>query len=483
MRVLSVTSELFPLIKTGGLADVAGALPIALAAEGVEVKSLLPGYKAVLDKLGPKAEHIIHLDDLFGGPADLISAQNDQLSVLLIDAPHLYGQDGNPYTDASGKDWPHNARRFAALSWVAAAIGKGRLKSWQPDVVHAHDWQAGLTPAYLALDEGPRPATVTTIHNIAFQGWFPSTMLGELRLPAKAYSMQGIEYYNGIGFLKAGLFYADRLTTVSPTYAREIRSEAYGMGLEGLLSGRADVLHGIVNGIDADVWNPASDPNLAAPYSNRKLAARSKNRSALRERMRLSDEAKGPLFCAVTRLTWQKGMDLLLAQLPGLESLDAQLALLGSGDSDLEAGFDHAAQTMPGRVSCVFGYDEPLSHLMQAGADAILIPSRFEPCGLTQLYGLRYGCVPIVSRVGGLADTVIDANDAALADKVATGLHVAPVDAATLRITMERATQLFANPAQWKSLQRRGMTREVGWKEPAKRYKALYADAIATANT
>jgi len=479
VRVLSVTSELYPLIKTGGLADVAGALPGALAAQGVEVRTLLPGYPAVLAGLQAAGE-VAPLGEAFGGPARLLAGRSAAgQDLLVLDAPHLYARPGNPYLGPDGRDWPDNFRRYGLLSRVAAEIGLGRHGGWRADLVHCHDWQAGLAPAYLAFETGARPGTVLTVHNLAFQGLFDPACIGELGLPPAGFQVEGYEAWGRVGFLKAGLYYADRLTTVSPTYAQEIQTEAEGMGLHGLLRSRADDLVGIVNGIDDTVWDPATDPHLAAAYDAQDLAGRAANRVAVQARLGLAADESALLCAVVSRLTAQKGLDLLLAALPTLLHHGGQLALLGSGDPALEAGFRAAAATHPGRVGCLFGYDEPLSHLLQGGADAILVPSRFEPCGLTQLYGLRYGAIPVVARVGGLADTVIDANEAALADGVATGVLFGPVTAAGLGFALTRAAALKAQAETWRRLQTRAMTRAVSWQRPAERYHALYRELVA----
>jgi starch synthase len=474
MRVLFVTSECYPLIKTGGLADVAGALPLALQAHGCEVRVLLPAYPAVLERLDG-AEAVASAPALFGGDARLRQGRTpDGLQVLALDAPHLYARPGNPYLGPDGKDWPDNHFRFAAMSLVGGRIGLGRLVDWRPDVVHAHDWQAGLTPAYMLFEGPARPPTVLTIHNLAFQGLFPATLLADLRLPLESFTTSGLEFYGKIGFLKAGLQYADQLTTVSPTYAREIRTPEQGMGLDGLLRRRADVLSGIVNGIDERVWDPSSDRNIEQRYSVRSLEAKAANKLALQRRFGLEQQPDAPVFCVVSRLTGQKGLDLLVGALPTLLAKGGQLALLGSGDPGLEDTFRAAARARPGQVGVVIGYDEPLSHQMQAGADAIVVPSRFEPCGLTQLYGLRYGTLPVVARVGGLADTVIDANEAAVRDGVATGFQFAPITTEALGFAIERACELFADRARWRQMQRRAMTRKVDWSGPAEAYLGVY---------
>jgi phosphoglucomutase len=477
MRVLSVASEFFPLIKTGGLADVAGALPGALAAEDVEIRTLLPGYPGVLAQI-PSTNVITRIDDLFGGGATLRETVfgPEGLSLFVLDAPHLYDRPGNPYVTGNGKDWPDNHLRFGALAWTASRIGLGMIGGWQPDIVHGHDWQAGLTPVYLSMAKA-RPATVFTIHNLAYQGVFPAGTLAELKLPQSCFAFDGLEFYGKISFLKGGLAYADRLTTVSPTYAREIRTPEFGMGLEGLLHHRKHVLIGITNGIDDKVWNPETDPNIEKPYSAGTLDGKAVNKAALQRRFGLTPTPDALLCCVISRLTPQKGLDLLLEVLPALLGRGGQLALLGSGDAGLQDAFLDAARRHPGQVGVVLGYDERLSHQMQAGADAIIVPSRFEPCGLTQLYGLRYGTVPIVARVGGLADTVIDANQAALLDGVATGFQFSANNAAELATALDRAFDLYADREGWQSVQRRAMGRQVDWSAPAKAYAAIYRDA------
>jgi starch synthase len=477
LRVLSVASEVFPLIKTGGLADVAGALPAALAPLGIAVTTLLPGYPQVMDQLsGAKVMH--RWQDLFGGPAALVSAEAAGLALLVLDAPHLYRRSGGPYQDSHGTDWSDNAQRFAALAFAAAEVGVGLLGGDAPDIVHAHDWQAALAPVYLrfARADQPRgrPATIVTIHNIAFQGQFPASLLKTLRLPPDAFTIDGVEYYGQIGFLKGGLALADHITTVSPTYALEIQSSEMGMGLEGLLRHRSHVLSGILNGVDIEVWNPATDRHLAAAYDAERLGDRQRNKAALRQRFGLANNAPGPLVAVVSRLSWQKGMDLLLAALPRLIAEGGQLALLGAGDASLQAEFATAAASHPGQVGAVFGYDEGLSHLVQGGADIILVPSRFEPCGLTQLYGLRYGAIPVVARVGGLADTIIDANDAAFAAGVATGFQFTPVAVHALEAALARAAHAHRDKKVWRALQLRGMATDVSWHRPAGQYADLY---------
>ncbi len=476
MRVLSVVSELHPLIKTGGLADVAGALPPALARQGVEVRSLLPAYRPVLARTGP-GETIHHWPEFYSGLASLRCIEAEGHRLFLLDAPHLFDREGHAYSDETGRDFPDNWRRYAALSRAGADIARGLIPDFRPDLVHAHDWQSALTAAFIHYDGTPLP-TVLTIHNLAFQGQFEAGVFPGLGLPERAFSIHGVEYYGGVGFLKAGLKLATAITTVSPTYAEEIRTPEGGMGLDGLLSDRVEVLHGIINGIDTRAWDPATDPHLAAGFSADNLGPRAANRRAVEDRFGLQ-AGDGPIFAVLSRLTWQKGMDVLVATIDHLIGLGARLAVLGSGDILFEHELRAAASRHPGRVGTIIGYDENLAHLLQGGADAILIPSRFEPCGLTQLYGLRYGTVPIVARTGGLADTVIDANVAALTAGVATGLLFAPVDVSHLRKVIRRAVHLYHQPGCWTSIRRQGMKADVSWDRSAADYAALFRELVS----
>jgi starch synthase len=477
LTALSVASEIYPLIKTGGLADVAGALPGALQANDIAVTTLVPGYPAVLGGIeDPQQVH--GFDELFGGRARLLSARCGDLDLLVLDAPHLYIRPGNPYVGADGKDWPDNAFRFAALAQVGARIGQGLLPAYAPDLLHAHDWQTGLVPAYLKYSGRLGPKTVFTIHNLAYQGQFPYELLTELGLPERAFSMDGVEYYGTIGYLKAGLQLADRITTVSPSYAMEIQGAEAGMGLDGLLRLRASQLSGILNGIDIDVWDPSRDGLIAATYDVETIGARARNKQALQLRLGLRAEPATLLYGVISRLSWQKGLDMLLEVLPALLGSGAQLALLGTGDAPLEAAFREAALKHPGQVGVVIGYDEALAHQIQAGADALLVPSRFEPCGLTQLCALRYGAVPVVARVGGLADTVVDANEMAITTGVATGVQFTPVTADALDKALGKTRALYADRTVWRNLQLNGMTTDVSWNNPAQHYAKLYRELV-----
>lgn len=478
VSVLGVVSEIFPLVKTGGLADVAGALPAALAPEGVEVVTLTPGYPAVMKAI-ERADTAIKAYQSFGGEARVLRADAGGLDLFVLDAPHLYHRPGGPYTAPDGSDWPDNALRFAALGQAAARLGLGEAPGFAPDVVHTHDWQAGLTAAFLHYGSRPRPGTVITIHNLAFQGKYPSTLLAALGLPPEAFTVEGVEYYGTISFLKAALAYSDRITTVSPTYAAEIRTPDYGMGLDGLLRARGLDVTGILNGIDDDIWDPSRDDLIEEPYSLPTLAHRPANKAFLQRRFGLDPDPGALLLGSVTRLSWQKGLDLTIANLDLLDRIGAQLVVLGSGDAALEQALLDAAAARPARIGAVIGYDEAIAHQIQAGVDAILIPSRFEPCGLTQLCALRYGAVPVVGRVGGLADTVIDANPMALAAGLGTGLQFSPVTAEMLRATLERLARLWAEPDTWDQVVENGMMTDVSWRRPAAAYAKLFRDLIA----
>lgn len=477
VRVLAVASEIYPVVKTGGLADVVGALPGALQGEGIETRTVVPGYPAVMKALTEASEAICHTH-FFGGPVRLLSGASGELDLFVLDAPHLFARPGNPYLSADGVDWPDNGIRFAALSRIAADIGLGAIPEFIPDIVHAHDWQAGLTHAYLHYSGRQRPGTVMTAHNLAYQGQFPREMLGAIGLPPASFAIDGVEYYGAIGYLKAGLQFADRITTVSPTYAREIQEDEAGMGLGGLLRARSANLSGILNGIDTAVWNPSADPNIASPFGSGNIQRRPANKAALQRRLRLKPLPDAMLIGVISRLSWQKGLDLLLEAVPTILGEGMQLALLGSGDHDLQTRFAAAARANPDRIGVVIGYDEALAHLIQAGSDALAVPSRFEPCGLTQLCALRYGSVPIVSNVGGLADTVTDADEGSL--ETATGFKLAAVTAGGLSAALGRAHVAFHDKPAWRKLQQNGMSTDVSWRSRAARYAELYRTLVET---
>ena len=476
MRVLFATSELAPLIKTGGLADVSAALPAALHGMGVDVRVLLPGYPQVLKAL-PSLQTAADFHALSGFPPArlLFGTLPDGVPLWVVECPELYLRGGGPYQDEHGVDWQDNAQRFGLLSKIAAVLGSADSPlEWKPDVVHCSDWQTALAPAYLHFAPGAAPC-VMTVHNLAFQGVFPPQTAVELGLPAECFQPEGVEYYGDLSFLKAGLYYADHITTVSPSYAEEIQTDALGFGMQGLLAHRREVLSGILNGIDTAEWNPAADPNLAKSYDAANIRGKSANKRALQKRMGLHVDPKVPLFALVSRFTHQKGLDLVLEIAPQLVALPAQLVLLGSGDAGMQRTALELSHRYSGQVGAYVGFDEGLSHLIEAGADIFLMPSRFEPCGLNQMYSQRYGTPPIVHATGGLIDTVVDCSAASLKRGEATGFVFDSMDATGLLDTVRRAAVAYRNKKTWRALQRNGMTRDFSWGKSAAAYRDIYA--------
>lgn len=485
MRVLFASSEVFPLVKTGGLADVSGALPAALIAAGLDVKVLLPGYPQAMDKAEAKRT-IGSLGDPLGVGAEtkLISAKlpDSGVPVWLLDCPALYDRAGGPYQDVDGGEYADNAVRFGLLSWAAAHLcTEGSPAKWAPDLLHCHDWQSALAPAFLdAWNVDKRPGTVFTIHNIAYQGQFPPETVTRLGLPMSLYHPAGLEYWNTLSFLKAGLVYSDRLTTVSPRYAKEIQASPHGCGLEGVLAGRGADLIGILNGVDYGVWNPGNDSCLAHCYQTSGfVAGKAANKAALQAELGLAQDPGAPLLVIVSRLNEMKGMDLVLAVLPAILSKGAQLAVVGTGDKALEAGFKAVAAANPAQVAAVIGYSEPLAHRLMAGGDMLIMPSRFEPCGLTQFYALRYGTVPVVHITGGLADTVVDTTYDGLMTGTANGFAFEHANAGAFQWTLERAMANFRDKEQWRKIQAVGMAQDFGWDRSAARYVDLYKALMA----
>ena len=480
-RVLHVAAEVFPLVKTGGLADVVAALPVAQVEQCADVRLLLPGYPAVMESV-QGARLIIDIGPCFGAlRVRLLLARmpGSALPVYVVDAPYLYRRRGGPYQAADGEEWPDNLQRFALLGWVAAHLAADDADpAWVPEIVHAHDWHAAMACAFVAEHLPTGAASVFTVHNLAFQGLFPMHDWPLLGLASRLMSPAGLEYHGQLSFMKAGLKFADRITTVSPNYAQEIATHEFGCGLDGVIRGRGAAVSGILNGIDDAVWNPATDPAIAQRYDSGRLAGKAACKRALQAELGLSPDPGVLLMVVVSRLTAQKGIDLLLAALPEMLPQGVQLAVQGTGDPALEAAFRMAEQAHPGRVQVHVGYDEARAHRLVAGADVIAVPSRFEPCGLTQLYGLRYGTLPLVRRVGGLADTVTDADEAALAQGRATGFAF---DAASPRALLQaaaRALALWRDPPTWQAMMRRGMGRPLSWRQPAQQYLALYHEAL-----
>jgi starch synthase len=479
MRVLHVCTEIYPLLKTGGLADVAGALPPALVRQGCDARMLVPAFPAL--RGGTRdAELVTALPGRFGAAAISLYSGTlpNGIKAYMIDAPELYDRPGNPYADSASQPYPDNHRRFALLGWLAARLTEGLDPSWTPQIVHCHDWHAGLAPAYLRaaqLATGRKSAgSVFTVHNLAYQGLFPSATMGELGLPPEFFGVYGLEFHGQVSFLKAGLFYADLITTVSPTYAQEIQGPEQGCGLDGLLTSRAHELHGILNGVDTEVWNPSTDGAIAARYDSGALDGKRACKTALQKETGLAVQNQTPLFGVVSRLTHQKGLDLVLAGLHEILDRGGQLVLLGSGDPQLESAFREVAAARPESVSVQIGFDEDKAHRIVAGSDVIMVPSLFEPCGLTQLYGLRYGTLPLVRRVGGLADTVTDASLENLADGSATGCVFDRFDTESFTAAVRRAFALYGRREDWTEVQRRGMRQELSWDTAANKLLPLY---------
>ena len=476
LRVLFATSECAPLAKTGGLGDVSAALPPALERLKVDVKVLLPGYGSVMDAVARgKKLATLALSTPSVECRLIAGALPSGVPLIVLDCPPLYQRDGGPYQNAAGEDWPDNAERFGVLSQVAALLGSNDTPlEWRPQVVHCNDWQTGLAPAYLRYHAGARASTVMTVHNLAFHGSFAPELVAALGLPPESYAIEGLEFYGHMSFLKAGLYYADAITTVSPTYARQIQTADYGSGMDGLLRARSGALTGIRNGIDTAVWNPATDPTIERRYGSRTLHLKRANKEALQRRMRLPVEPDVPLLGMVTRYTHQKGSDLVAAARPGLADAPVQLAALGSGERAHEDALRTLAAQRPERIAAAVGFDEALAHLIEAGADMFLMPSRFEPCGLNQMYSQRYGTPPVARATGGLADTIVDCTPATLAAGTATGFLFAEPAAEELAAAVRRAIGVYRQRDSWRSLQRNGMARDFGWAGPAGEYVEIY---------
>ena len=483
MRALYVSSEIYPLAKTGGLADVGAALPKALAALGVEIRLLLPGYPKAIESAANKRVEREFADFMGAGPMRLISARTPDtaLPIWLVDCPSLFLRSGGPYQDEDGRDWPDNAKRFAVFNHVAAQLSLGLLANWRADIVHANDWHSGLIAAILARGAGQRPATVLTLHNLAFQGLFPADIYPQLGLPGDGLMPEGLEFYGKISFLKAGIAYSDRLTTVSPTYAREILTAEYGFGLEGLLQRRAKDLVGIRNGADYRIWDPAIDPHLPAKFNSQNIAGKRVCKTALQMELGLEVDPAAALVVLVSRITEQKMADVVVEALPRIVENGAQCAMVGDGHRVLERLFELAANQHPGRIAVRIGYEEPLAHRVLAGGDILLHPARFEPCGLTQLYAMRYGTLPLVRNTGGLRDTVVDATDRSVRQDTATGFAFENVNSADMLHCIERALALYSQPLAWRKVQRQAMAQDFGWSESAQRYLALYHEIAPAA--
>ncbi|PWB66083.1 MAG: glycogen synthase GlgA [Bradyrhizobiaceae bacterium] len=477
MRVLFVSAEIFPLAKTGGLADVSAALPQALVQGGMDVRLVLPAYPRAL-ALATEKEIVAELPDATGSePLRVIAARipDSGLPVWLVDAPNLYDRPGTPYLDEAGCDWPDNARRFATFSRVAAKIALGEVdRDWHADVVHANDWHTGLLPLLIGQSTKERPPTIFTIHNLAYQGLFPHSVLPVIGLPDGLFTPDGVEYYGRVSFMKAGIRFSQAITTVSPSYAQEILTADYGCGLDGLLNLRRRDITGILNGVDYSIWDPAHDPHLPVSFDVGNMAGKLACKEELQRELGLTTDPAVPLVVWLSRITDQKMADVVARTLHRIFERDVQLAVLGDGEPALEAEFRDAAAHYPGRLAVRIGYREELAHRHLAGADLLLHPSRFEPCGLTPLYAMRYGAVPIVRHVGGMSDTIVDTTEWTAACGCATGFAFAQPNADALLDCLDRALAFYGQRSIWSRIQQRAMSRRFGWAEAAKRYSSLY---------
>ncbi|GAW84816.1 starch synthase [Bathymodiolus platifrons methanotrophic gill symbiont] len=472
-KILFVSSEVQPLIKTGGLADVAGSLPIALAELEQDVRIIIPKYQAL--KLDGEVKYRCSLR-INNYDINILETRlpGTDVIVWLVDCPEFFDVPGNPYTDEFGSAWANSAARFSLFCRVAVETSQNRAHlDWKADIVHCNDWQSGLVPALLTL-ESHRPSTVFTIHNMAYQGLFSETDYFDLNLPGQLWNPGALEFHSLLSFIKGGIACADHITTVSPNYALEIQTAEYGYGLEGLLHHRHHELNGIINGIDIDVWNPETDTRIAQNYGIDSLAKKAGNKAALQQHFSLPVEPAIPMIGLIGRLVDQKGIDLVIDCLDSLTNYPIQFVLLGSGEKGFEHRLKNLSYLYPDKVAVSIGYNEDLAHLIEAGADMFLMPSRFEPCGLNQLYSQRYGTLPIVRKTGGLADTVVDALPHNIADKTASGFVFEEASVGAMLETIKRAILLYANKRTWQQLQKNAMRKDFSWRQSAQQYLDLY---------
>jgi starch synthase len=477
LSVLIVASEAHPFAKTGGLAEVTAALSDALARLGHQVTLALPRYRGTDVKGAERLDTRLRFGSRLQPVTILEQRLQSGATAALIDVPELFDRDALYGTSAG--DYADNAWRFAVLS--RAALEYPRLRKWRPSIIHAHDWQAGLVPVYQKMDLSDDPfvggvPAVFTLHNLAFQGIFPAATLADIGLGHEVMNVQALEFWGNVSYLKGGINFSEKITTVSPTYAREIVQPELGFGFEGVLARRADDLVGIVNGIDTARWSPAADPYVKASFSADNLTGKRDAKRELLAAARLpSDDAalSKPVIGLVSRLTDQKGFDLIASALDDLMALDAQWVMLGNGESRYEALWRYVASRHPTRVSTTIGFNERMAHQIEAGADMFLMPSRFEPCGLNQLYSLRYGTVPIVRATGGLEDTVVDAMDA-MNDGKGTGFKFRDYTPEALVEAVQRALATYRDRETWEGLQKRGMREDHSWDVSAAEYVKLY---------
>ena len=479
-KILFSSSEVHPLIKTGGLADVSASLPIALHANGHDVRIILPAYRQCLEALTElRTIATIKLDGYYA-PIEIIESTlpDSEVTIWLVHSPEHFDRDGGAYGPKLGGDWDDNAARFALFSRAIAAVAmNGAGLDWQPDILHCNDWQTGLAPALVA-DLPNRPATIFTIHNLAYQGLYPKETFDILDLPNSLWHSNGLEFYDMFSFMKGGLIYADHITTVSPTYADEICTYEFGYGLEGLLAERAKQgrLTGIINGIDLDDWNPKTDKALRKNYSAKTIKNKYQNKEAIQQHFGLPVKEDVLVLGLISRLVAQKGIDLTIEAIATLldKGADIQLVCLGSGEADYEQSLRVLRAKYPDKVGVTIGYNEQLAHQIEAGADVFLMPSRFEPCGLNQLYSLRYGTLPLVRNTGGLADSVVDAFGDDLKNNFATGFKFQEPTAEALEETLNRAITLFHHPRIWRRIILTAMAQDYSWAKSAQAYHALY---------
>ena len=477
-KILFASSETHPLIKTGGLADVAGSLPIALNRLGQDVRVIMPNYQSIKNCEPGRYLCTVRVNN---SDVNLLETRlpDSDVIVWLVDYPSFFNFPGNPYNDENGNPWPDIGDRFALFCRIIVEVAMNRAYlNWKPDVVHCNDWQTGLVPALLSLEDY-RPSSVFTIHNMAYQGVFPRSAYNLLNLPGQLWHPDGLEYHDMLSFIKGGLSYCDWITTVSPTYAQEIQTPEFGYGLEGLLAHRQHTLSGIINGIDTEIWNPETDHQIAQNYTSKTLNKKVNNKTALQEKLGLPVNPDLPMFGLIGRLVDQKGIDLVLNCLKEMTSLPLQFALLGSGDKSIQVRLQDFARLYPDKISVTIGYDENLAHQIEAGSDLFLMPSRFEPCGLNQMYSQRYGTLPIVRKTGGLADTVVDALPHTIKDGTASGFVFNDAVPGALMETIKRSLVLYANQSVWKSLQRNAMIKDFSWENSANQYLALYNEITA----
>ena len=477
LNILFASSEAFPLIKTGGLADVSSGLPQAISKLGHDIRVILPAYKQIIDdwQYNEIAQHEIN-----GYKVRLLSVKldNNETTIWLVDIPELFYRNGGPYSAPDGHDWPDNAERFATFSRVVTEISMNRFGlNWQPDVVHCNDWQTGLIPAFLSLAH-ERPSTVFTVHNMAYLGLFPHQTFIQLNLPEHWWAWNMLEFHHHLSFMKGGLIFSDRVNTVSPTYAEQIKTPEYGYGMEGLLNYRSHILSGILNGVDYEQWNPETDPLIPQNYSVSSIDKKKLNKQALQKHFELPEDDEVMLVGVVGRMVEQKGYDLILHALPSMTDKAVQIVMLGSGDTQLESDLLNSMEDHPEKISVIIGYDEKVSHLVEAGADLFLMPSRFEPCGLNQFYSLKYGTVPLVSNTGGLADSVVDATPENIENQTATGFKFNQINTESFIEAFERAYSCYQNPPQWSQIVKTGMKQDFSWESSAQKYVALYHKSI-----